>query len=357
MTFVSGAGKYLRRDWWTILMLAALLAAILWTGRQAPSPDADPGPSPSSAASDISDPGSEIARLRTTEKIQALEDRILNDPELKAKFAAVVLLMLILIAVGLVWGFLFWSSIRRGERWMDRFGSPRPGWGMNDAFRAVVLMFFLDLLLSSVFSYWLKRGGIDSINMAFMAGALVRSAVILFCLDRMIRRRGMSWEDLGLCLKRPWRQAFWGLAGYLAMIPIYVLILAVMTAVLNHFAIKAPVQTPVQMLFTEASVLNVAGFVLFMGVLGPWFEEILFRGYVYPAFKSRLGVRYGILVSSVLFAALHGHGIAFAPILVLGITLHLLYERSGSILPGAVLHMTHNSAMLLLTLGIRHLTS
>lgn len=397
MNLLKTALNYVRREFWTVLMLAVIVAALVWQGvamaPTKPAPSADSAPSvpvsqlvspsspPSSPASEpaqatqatqptqasqarpadaseqtqIGDPHSEAERLETARKIEALEAKILKDPKLQMKVGIVVILILGLGLLGLVWGVLFLLSVRRGEMWMERFGSPRTPWGLNEAFKAMVLMFFLDLVLSAGFSYVFSLLGADTTNLALMTGILARSILMIGYLGWVARKRGIGWSDLGLCPNRPWKQVLWGLAGYLAMIPVYLLVLAVLVVVLKFFHIETPVQTPVQILYTESNTAAVMAFVFFMGILGPWFEEILFRGFVYPAFRARMGVRFGILASSVLFAALHGHGIAFAPILVLGLALHLLYERSGSVIPGAVLHMTHNSAMLLLTLGIRQL--
>lgn len=236
---------------------------------------------------------------------------------------------------------------------MEKFSEPRATWGIHEAFKALIFLFFLDIVFSTVLAFAFSAAGIQTTNLALMSGSLLRSVVMTVWLGWKVRRLGGSWADLGVCGRRPGRQIFWGLAGYLALIPVYLLSLGVLIYILSLFHIKTPVQQPVQILYTEPNAAAVMGFAVFMGILGPWFEEIFFRGFIYPAFKNRVGVVRGILASSVLFAALHGHGIAFIPILILGIALNILYERSGSIIPGAVLHMTHNSVMLAFAMAIR----
>lgn len=347
---LNAALDYVKREPWTVFMVVVLttVMAVGWIGaRTAPLQEAD------GQAALQQDIHSEAERLATTQRIEDWGNRAAQDPRLRMILSGGLVLIVAVTGLGLIWGVALLGSLRRGERWMDRFGSPRVSWGLNEAFKAVVLLFFLDLVFSSALAYVFTLAGAQTTNTALITGSLLRSVVVLLYLRRTARRFGAGWSDLGICLHRPGKQVLWGLAGYLAMIPVYLLVLGVLVSLLSLFHLKTPVQTPVQILYTETNTAAVMGFALFMGILGPWFEEIFFRGFLYPVFKNRVGVFRGTLAASVLFAALHGHGIAFAPILVLGLALNVLYERSGSILPGAVLHMTHNCAMLALTLVIR----
>lgn len=342
MKIIQSIFSYVRREPWTALMVAVLTAAAL----------ASAWPQ-SGTVTPAADPHSEAQRLETTRRIEALGEQMQHDPKLALAMGLVVFLVLLLGLAGLVWGIALARSLGRGERWMDRFNAPRTPWGIHDAFKAVVLLFFLDLVFAAALGAVFGWFGMAETHWALMLGALLRSAVLILYLGAVARRHGGGWRDLGICANRPWSQAAWGLGGYLAMIPVYLAVLAALAGILNLFQIKMPVQTPVQILYTESNTTAVMAFAFFMGILGPWFEEVFFRGFIYPAFRNRLGSVRAVVAVSLIFAALHAHGIAFVPIFVLGLALNILYERSGSIVPGAVLHMTHNSAMLALTLMIR----
>jgi uncharacterized protein len=80
--------------------------------------------------------------------------------------------------------------------------------------------------------------------------------------------------------------------------------------------------------------------VIFLGVLAGVVEETLFRGALLP--------RFGVLVSAVLFAALHTqYAISFATleVLILGLALGWLRVRSGSTLPCMVTHAGYDIAV------------
>jgi membrane protease YdiL (CAAX protease family) len=78
-------------------------------------------------------------------------------------------------------------------------------------------------------------------------------------------------------------------------------------------------------------------------------EEICFRGMLFGGLRERLPRLAAALLSAAVFGALHAvTGLsAVPPLIAFGFILALLYEKTGSIVPGIVLHMLNNSAALL----------
>jgi hypothetical protein len=88
------------------------------------------------------------------------------------------------------------------------------------------------------------------------------------------------------------------------------------------------------------SHFNNPGAIIFLGLLAAVVEETLFRGAMQP--------RLGILVTSILFAALHTqYAVSFATleVFVLGLGLGWLRAKSGSTLPGMVTHAGYDIAV------------
>jgi sodium transport system permease protein len=67
-------------------------------------------------------------------------------------------------------------------------------------------------------------------------------------------------------------------------------------------------------------------------------QEIAFRGFIFAGLLMRMEPWPAILVSSFLFAAFHMNVFLLPPFFILGIGLGLLALRSGSLLPGILLH-------------------
>src|SRR5436190_15866825 len=70
--------------------------------------------------------------------------------------------------------------------------------------------------------------------------------------------------------------------------------------------------------------------ILMATVVAPVAEEFIFRFFLYGVIRRYLGRSIGLLVSALLFAAVHAHLPSFAPLFVLGACFALAYEWSGS---------------------------
>ena len=83
-------------------------------------------------------------------------------------------------------------------------------------------------------------------------------------------------------------------------------------------------------------------------------EELFFRGFLMSAFRSRMSAKFSIIFSALLFAIFHivqGQGLAierFFPSAFMGLILGWICFRTGSVLPGILLHTCHNGLLLLL---------
>lgn len=88
---------------------------------------------------------------------------------------------------------------------------------------------------------------------------------------------------------------------------------------------------------------------LFLSVLTPIGEELLFRGVITNALL-RYGPVIGVLGGSVIFALSHGINIALPTALVVGIIAAETMRRSGSIWPAVAVHVVNNMALPLFVL-------
>jgi len=77
-------------------------------------------------------------------------------------------------------------------------------------------------------------------------------------------------------------------------------------------------------------------------VVAPVAEELFFRGLLFAALRGRLGPHWTPVTTGVVFGALHGEPRAFISLALLGIVLGVLYERTGSVIPGILLHGANN---------------
>lgn len=83
--------------------------------------------------------------------------------------------------------------------------------------------------------------------------------------------------------------------------------------------------------------------VLAVSIVGPVFEELLFRGVILRGLLARMAPAKAILLSALLFGIAHLDVYQFVTALIVGLPLGWLYVRFRSIVPGAFLHAAINS--------------
>lgn len=81
-------------------------------------------------------------------------------------------------------------------------------------------------------------------------------------------------------------------------------------------------------------------------LVAPVGEEIFFRGLAYTAIREKWGVAAGLIISSLGFAVVHMYLIHFIPLLVTGLVLAYLRERTGSLIAPIVAHIATNGTLL-----------
>lgn len=97
---------------------------------------------------------------------------------------------------------------------------------------------------------------------------------------------------------------------------------------------------------------------LLLGAFGilvaPLMEELLFRGFLYPALARWTGTVVSVIITASAFTLLHGAqlGYSWAPLLlifVVGLTLTITRVRTNSVATCVIVHMTYNFVLLLQT--------
>jgi membrane protease YdiL (CAAX protease family) len=84
--------------------------------------------------------------------------------------------------------------------------------------------------------------------------------------------------------------------------------------------------------------------ILLIVIAAPVTEEVCFRGMLFGGLREKLPRIAAALICGLIFGGLHAlTGVsAVPPLIVFGFLLALLYEKTGSILPGMLLHMLNN---------------
>lgn len=82
-------------------------------------------------------------------------------------------------------------------------------------------------------------------------------------------------------------------------------------------------------------------------VAAPVAEEMLFRGTIYPLLRRKTGVVASSLLTTGVFALMHGNAVQFASTLPIALLLAMVYERWRALWPCVLIHLCFNAAAVL----------
>ena len=242
-------------------------------------------------------------------------------------------------------------------------------WGWWDLGLLAVItvsgIFALGLLIISAF----QIAGITRVQfehstkyqaLASMLGVFLLSIFLLFYLALQLRIRfdAPFWRTLR------WRRFDSGTVpprvAYLGFILGGFLLSMVVAVVSSAFAPKN--KMPIEQFLQDRQA---AFLLLVMSVtLAPFFEETIFRGYIYPVVARTFGVIPGVICTGLIFGLMHasqlgGNVPQVALLATVGIVFTAVRAKTGSVLPGFLVHVSYNAfisiAFLIGSHGLRHM--
>ena len=248
------------------------------------------------------------------------------------------------VAASVVVAARIWQCESRGGTVVPGRPWPSVAWS-----GAAVLFVACGWLLVAAFCVSLLPADAPPLNrMAAQAGG---SIVATLAVVAALRAHGASWETIGLSsesLAVDWRLALGGLA--LVTGP-----LLLISAALNRLvSYEHPV---IDTLLAEHGPVAIAIVVITAVIAAPIAEELFFRRILLGWIDARVpstGGSVAILASAILFGLSHwGQGLAWIPLVLLGIALGELAWRRGSLMPAILLHALFNAvAVVMLVLQI-----
>ena len=279
-----------------------------------------------------------------------LKERLEHDPALNRcaqffmVFALIALTIGIYIDVGLI------MKTTRKEPWLQKSEfQPEVGWGFHEIFKVIILFLFFGICLDFLFLFFMRwvPPSFRSNFLLIMHTTITDIAIvgfILYFLDKTQEQTALA--ALGFRNSINWIEEVWlGVKGYLAILPVFMLMMALLIFVTSALHYEPPAHPLVGIFIEEEKRAPwLIGYSLFLAcVVGPIVEEIFFRGFLYPVIRKKWGIPLASMSTAALFALTHENAFAFAPIFLLGLVLSYLYEKRGSLISCMSLHVLHNT--------------
>ena len=110
----------------------------------------------------------------------------------------------------------------------------------------------------------------------------------------------------------------------------------------NFFDIEIKPQDILERFKELENSFEISIFVIGSAVIAPIYEELLFRGIIFPTLIQKTNFTIALVLSSLLFAVLHFHLSALLPLFVLSIILSITYLYTSTIWASISLHALFN---------------
>lgn len=235
-----------------------------------------------------------------------------------------------------------WSDL------LQRSPEPRPAAPLSGALFCLALLFPATFLANGLLSQFARAGSIDvAIAMSGLALLLVFGVVPgLFAYLQHVeptaafRAYPPPWVTLAASVILG--VSLWPLAHELVLLGDQI----------GLGGLSAEKLEGARQLFERWKTANPAIILLALALTPAMCEEWFFRGYLFSSLQRASGLLAAIVVSAVLFGLFHVIASTvlaterFLPSTMLGLVLGLVAWRSGSVIPGIVLHMIHNGLLL-----------
>jgi membrane protease YdiL (CAAX protease family) len=257
----------------------------------------------------------------------------------------------------LVGGTVLWLKTRRS---FDPFPPPMPKPRLSVFLPQIgVLVYFLAVMLTlgilaPELLDWIDSGSLPLlVVVTYGLTGLAGLALIRF-LGRSAP--GERWAALvgiaGSFRLRGLPRAFaWALGGYCMMVP------AVVGASLVSFGLFGAggnaLDNPVALMLVAGT--DDAGTVLLLGsvvVAAPFFEELIFRGYLFGSLRRHMPAMAAAAVSGILFGAAHLSLGGLLPTAAIGFVLAIVYHRTGDLASSMLLHGLWNLVAITMLMAV-----
>ena len=229
-----------------------------------------------------------------------------------------------------------------------RFFPPFPAWTGFDVI-GIAVMFILAMIvcwvvatiLTSMLPVYQRTNWRDIARMPLVgiAAQTVAYIILFFYIARVLRMR--SGEAALVAIE--WNSRL----GTIVMGVVGGLVLATLVQLAELF-LPVPKSLPIDTMFRSPMLAYVTS--IFGVLVAPLFEEIYFRGLMFPSVREGLGEVAAIFITAAAFALLHGSQLAFAwaallPLFIVGIVLTWVRAQLKSVAASWTMHVTYNATI------------
>ncbi|TRT77764.1 MAG: CPBP family intramembrane metalloprotease [Microcystis aeruginosa Ma_AC_P_19900807_S299] len=229
--------------------------------------------------------------------------------------------------------------------WQTKWGGETLWWGIIIGFFFVgqIVLPVIFVILSSFLSLNPEQFNLEAKAIYVVVSYLaltVSSLSVLYLAIKPFRPLPRDWFRFNLF--SPW--LLWGLAGYFVALPLVIIVSLLNQLIWQGQGGSNPLLT---LALESQNTFALLCFAFTASLAAPFFEEIVFRGFLLASLTRYLPVWAAIALSSLIFALAHQNLSEVLPLTVLGCVLGFVYTRSKNLLSSMLVHSLWNGGTLL----------
>lgn len=224
-------------------------------------------------------------------------------------------------------------------------------WKQKDAwtgkeFLLLVLLEFVFVMVAvkygmqRLYQFWFD----NTLYSGTLTGLTIAVVLIIGVYLIALRPHKLSWKEVGI---KRFPSSYWW------KIPIWLLItivLSVAAVLLTTLVGNNLDNSKTESLQQNINLITFLIALVSAGIISPVYEEIFYRGFIYRWLRVRLGMGWGIVLSSLIFTLAHFPTLNVMPaVFVGGIVFAWAYEKTGSVIPGMIIHGGFNTLSIVLS--------
>ncbi len=226
-----------------------------------------------------------------------------------------------------------------------RFFPPFPAWTGIDVIGiglitalALIVCLGVAIVITSMLPGWqhAKAGELARLTMVGIAAQSTAYIIMFFYIARVLRQRSGEPALVAIQWNSRLGTVVMGIVGGL-----------VLATLVQLVALRLPVPRglPVETLFQTPSVAYVTA--VFSVLFAPLFEEVYFRGLMFPSLREHMHEWAAIILTAIAFALLHAVQLGFSwaalvPMLMVGMVLTWVRAQLRSVAASWTMHVTYN---------------
>lgn len=204
----------------------------------------------------------------------------------------------------------------------------------------IFVIFVVKLAVQSLYEQWLG----NTLYSGTLTGLTIAIVLLLGIFFIALRPQKLLWTEVGIKGFPAidwWRIALWTLM---------LIVLSVGAVYLTSLFGNTVDNSKTESLKQSVTIFTILIGVVSAGIVSPVYEEIFYRGFIYRWLRTRVSMSWAIVISSLIFTAAHYPTMNAMPVnFISGVVLAWTYERTGSVVPGMIVHGVFNTIAVLLT--------